>query len=78
MQKTLREKEKMLVTSIFSFSHSVFKIPFHLVVRIGIVWLRIINKCKGMNPQCAEFDLLTQGHINWSMPLDVVLCNRNQ
>ena len=25
VQKTLLEKEKMLVTSIFSFSHSVFK-----------------------------------------------------
>ena len=26
MQKTLWEKQKMLVTSIFSFSHNVFKV----------------------------------------------------
>ena len=35
--KTLREKEKMLVTSIFSFSHNVFKrLPSRAVKRVKI------------------------------------------
>ena len=37
-KKTLWEKEKMLVTSIFSFFHNVFKRPLFIV---GIVWKRV-------------------------------------
>ena len=37
-KKTMWEKEKMLVTSIFSFSHNVFK---SLLLKPGIVWERV-------------------------------------
>ena len=37
--KTLLEKEKMLVTSIFSFSNNVFKRLFYWgSLKVGIVW----------------------------------------
>ena len=35
--KTLWEKEKMLVTSIFSFSHNVFKSPFCWSLHMGVI-----------------------------------------
>ena len=47
--KTLWEKEKMLVTSIFSFSHNVFKsFLFHGSFQVGIVYLKglNINECR--------------------------------
>ena len=38
------EKEKMLVTSIFSFSHNVFKKASNLgLLKVGIVWQRVKN-----------------------------------
>ena len=41
-KKTLWEKEKMLVTSIFSFSHNVFGCSFFSRwVKLGTVWQRV-------------------------------------
>ena len=39
--KTLREKKKMLVTSIFLISHNVFK---RFLSKVGTVWLRVNGK----------------------------------
>ena len=42
MGRKLLEKEKMLVTSIFTFSHNVFKkAPFSGLLKVVIVWERV-------------------------------------
>ena len=47
-QKTLREKEKLLVTSNFSFSHNVFKSCLLLMRQTQYLWskgLKILKLC---------------------------------
>ena len=44
-EKTLREKEEMLVTSTFSFSQSVSTAPFFDVVKSQVCGVKSLNTC---------------------------------
>ena len=65
--KTLREKEKMLVTSISSFSHNVFN-----PIKGNFQFFRYVYFCR---LSAYAFNLDQSGILFWSKELTLLFCN---